>query len=66
LSAPPKLISGHDLIKAFGLKPGPKVGELLEAVREARAAGELSTREEALAYIGQRLGAKDERYDQKK
>ena len=62
----PKLISGHDLIKAFSFKPGPKIGELLEAVREAQAAGELSTREEALAYVSQRLKVKDERYDQKK
>jgi len=49
--APPKLVDGHDLIDIFGIKPGPKMGELLEAVREAQASGELSTREEALAYI---------------
>jgi hypothetical protein len=31
------------------------MGELLEAVREAQASGELSTREEALAYVRERL-----------
>jgi poly(A) polymerase len=51
LTVPPKLIDGHDLIKRFGLSPGPKIGEILEVVREAQAAGELTTREEALAYI---------------
>lgn len=51
----PKLVDGHDLIKIFGITPGPKIGELLEAVREAQAAGELTTREEALAYIRERL-----------
>ncbi len=51
LSAPPKLIDGHDLIKIFGLSPGPRVGELLEALREAQAAGEVTTREAALPYI---------------
>ncbi len=29
--------------------PGPKVGILLEKIEEARAAGEVNTREEALA-----------------
>lgn len=48
---PPKLVSGHDLIDEFGMKPGPKFGEVLEAVREAQAAGEVATREEAVSYI---------------
>jgi len=51
LMVPPKLIDGHDLINIFGLSPGPEIGEILEAVREAQAAGEVATREEALAYI---------------
>ncbi len=48
---PAKLISGHDLINTFGMSPGPKIGEVLEVVREAQAAGEVATREEALSYI---------------
>ena len=51
--APAKLVSGHDLIEIFGLSPGPKVGEILEAVREAQASGELANRESALRYIRQ-------------
>ncbi|OGO21440.1 MAG: hypothetical protein A2144_03280 [Chloroflexi bacterium RBG_16_50_9] len=51
LSAPAKLIDGHDLIQIFGLNPGPRVGVLLEAVREAQAAGEVVTRNEALHYV---------------
>ncbi len=51
LVAPPKLIDGHDLINILGMSPGPKIGGFLEAVREAQAAGELATREEALSYI---------------
>ena len=54
---PPKLVDGHDLINIFGLSPGPRIGELLEAVREAQASGELATREEALAYIRKQLVA---------
>jgi len=55
--APPKLIDGDDLINTFDLSPGPKIGELLEAVREAQAAGEIADREEALAYIRKQLVA---------
>jgi poly(A) polymerase len=55
LVSPPKLIDGHDLINIFGLSPGPRIGELLEAVREAQAAGELATREEALSYMREHL-----------
>jgi poly(A) polymerase len=51
LSAPPKLIDGHDVMKSFSLSPGPKLGELLEALREAQGAGEVTTRQQALVYI---------------
>jgi hypothetical protein len=35
------------LIDRFGLAPGPKIGELLEAVQEAQTSGEINTKEEA-------------------
>jgi poly(A) polymerase len=50
-----KLIDGHDLMDIFGLNPGPLLGELLESVREAQAAGEIATRQEALEYIRKQL-----------
>lgn len=49
LVTPPKLLRGDELIAELGLTPGPLVGRLLEAVREAQAAGEIASREEALA-----------------
>ena len=52
---PVKLIDGHDLMDAFGLSPGPLIGELLTEVREAQVAGELSTREEAIALVRKEL-----------
>ena len=55
LSAPARLIDGHDVMKTFGLSPGPRVGELLEALREAQAAGEVTSRQEALHYVEQLL-----------
>jgi len=61
VAAPPRLIDGHDLMREFGLKPGPKIGEILEAVREAQGAGELSTKEEALALARKRLAKRQPR-----
>jgi poly(A) polymerase len=55
LSRPPKIIDGNDIMKAYGLPPGPRIGELLEALKEAQAAGEVKDRQEALSYIARRL-----------
>jgi tRNA nucleotidyltransferase/poly(A) polymerase len=52
---PPPLVDGHDLLAAFGLEPGPQIGELLEVVREAQVDGEVSTRDEALALAREHL-----------
>ncbi|RMF91713.1 MAG: CCA tRNA nucleotidyltransferase [Planctomycetota bacterium] len=46
---PPALLDGGDLIRE-GMRPGPLFGELLAAVRRAQLDGELSTKEEALAF----------------
>ncbi|MFC2014720.1 CCA tRNA nucleotidyltransferase [Chloroflexota bacterium] len=48
---PPKLVDGYDIISSFSVTPGPEVGEVLEAVREAQASGVVTTREEALSFI---------------
>jgi putative nucleotidyltransferase with HDIG domain len=45
---PLPLINGDELMAALRLSPGPEVGRLLEAVREAQATGEVTSREEAL------------------
>jgi poly(A) polymerase len=55
LVSPVRLLSGHDLINVFNMKPGPRMGKLLEVVREAQASGEISTKEEALALVRKRL-----------
>ena len=47
---PPPLVRGDDLI-AFGLKPGPKFGEILEAVETRQLEGSLRTREQALDWV---------------
>ena len=45
---PALLLSGNDLMVGLALESGPRIGRLLGAIREAQAAGEISTREEAL------------------
>jgi len=47
---PLPLVHGEDLI-ALGLKPGPKFGEILEAVETRQLEGALKTREEALDWV---------------
>jgi len=47
---PPPLINGRDLL-AMGWKPGPKLGEILEAVQTRQLEGTLTSREEALAWV---------------
>jgi poly(A) polymerase len=51
LTHPPKLLDGHDIMRAFGLEPGRHIGELLEALREAQATGEIADRQEAIKYV---------------
>lgn len=46
------LVRGDEL----GLPPGPEIGRLLELVAEERAAGTITTREEALTLVRESLG----------
>jgi hypothetical protein len=41
----------------FGLKPGPRLGKLLEDLREAQAVGEVTTLEDARAWLAERIRA---------
>jgi poly(A) polymerase len=43
------LIRGDELATALGIEPGPRLGELLAAIAEAAYAGEVATRDEAVA-----------------
>jgi tRNA nucleotidyltransferase/poly(A) polymerase len=57
--APSLLVTGRDLMEVLGIDEGPEVGRLLEGVREAQAAGEIVTREEALV-LAERMRAEKE------
>lgn len=49
--SPPALVKGEDVMQHLHLPPGPRIGELLEAVREAQVMGQVRTREDALALL---------------
>lgn len=61
-----RLVDGHELMKAFGLSPGPVIGQLLALIKEAQASGEISTREEALQLAGRMLSFSPQRLATKK
>src|SRR3990170_322036 len=56
--SPPSLLTGHDLISELGLSPGPLIGQLLEAIREAQAVGQIQDRAAALSFARSYLANK--------
>lgn len=44
----PRLVTGHDLMAALDVPPGPALGRLLSSIEEATAVGEVTSREDAL------------------
>jgi tRNA nucleotidyltransferase/poly(A) polymerase len=52
---PPPLINGHDVM-ALGYSPGPKVGQILNALRQKQVEGDIKNREEALRMLKEEFG----------
>jgi len=55
--SPVPLLNGKQIMAEFGLKPGPRIGELLEGLREAQATGEVDSETEAWAWLNRSLSA---------
>jgi tRNA nucleotidyltransferase/poly(A) polymerase len=51
------LVPGDELAAELGIRPGPRLGELLRAIEEDRYAGEISTRAQAVARARALLAA---------
>ncbi|MDE6139126.1 MAG: HD domain-containing protein, partial [Candidatus Gastranaerophilales bacterium] len=47
----PKLLDGNEIMKLFDIKPSPKLGEIIEALKEAQISGEIETKDEAITFI---------------
>lgn len=56
---PPRLIDGRQLMDALGLSPGPVVGELLRAIEEGQAVGQVRSQEDAMALAKEFLHTRD-------
>jgi tRNA nucleotidyltransferase (CCA-adding enzyme) len=46
-------LTGRDLMASLNLPPGPRIGQLLEAIQLAQAEGKVHTRKQALAFAQQ-------------
>jgi poly(A) polymerase len=54
--SPSPLINGREVMQAFGLSAGPRLGQILARLREEQAAGEVVDRAGAMAYVARLLG----------
>ncbi|NWG03082.1 MAG: HD domain-containing protein [Syntrophaceae bacterium] len=52
---PPPLVSGHDVM-ALGYSSGPRVGKILDFIRQKQVEGEIKNREEALSILKEKFG----------
>ncbi len=59
LANPRPLLNGRQIMAEFGLNPGPLIGRLIAALREAQAIGEVTTAEEACLWIRAQLSELD-------
>ena len=53
-------ITGDDLLEA-GIPQGPEIGFILDEVSRARVDGKVTTKEEELAFVGQRMASRARR-----
>lgn len=49
--APPRLIDGRAVMELLAIPPGPEIGRLLRLLEEAQATGEVTTADEAIAFV---------------
>lgn len=53
--APAPILNGRQVMAELGLPPGPRIGQLLDGLREAQATGEVQTEEDAWAWLRRQL-----------
>ncbi len=62
LVSPPSVLNGNQLMNSLQLEPGPLIGKILEAIRQAQVDGLVSDSQEALAYARSWLDDPQEDY----
>ncbi|MDT9185815.1 polynucleotide adenylyltransferase [Limnospira sp. PMC 289.06] len=55
IAHPQPVISGKLLMAKLGLSPSPLLGDLLQEIQIAKAEGQISTREDAIAIASQKM-----------
>lgn len=53
---PPRWVDGREAAEILGISPGPALGNALEGLRKAQVDGEVSDREEAVAWLRRGAG----------
>lgn len=48
---PPRLLNGNEIQTILGIPPGHLVGKIIQALQEAQAVGEITTRQEAIDFV---------------
>jgi poly(A) polymerase len=56
----PQVLSGHEVMELLGLEPGVAVGQALDALDEEVEAGEITTAEEARAFLTDWWGERED------
>ena len=47
----PKLINGIEIMKILSIKQSPELGKIISMLKEAQLAGDITTKEDAIAFI---------------
>lgn len=47
----PKLLSGNDVMQILNIKPSKRLGEIMDALREAQISGDVITKEHAIEFV---------------
>jgi len=56
----PRLLTGHDIQRLFGLSPGPLIGKALDVLEEVQIEGTVTTQDEAVTWLGAWLDSRDD------
>ena len=47
----PKLLDGQEIMKILNIKPSPKLGEVIDALKEAQLNGDVLTHDDAVKFV---------------
>lgn len=58
---PKYLLNGHEVMVTLGLKPGPRIGQILSRLRAAQLKKQVRTKQQAIAFLKRHYGHKSRR-----